>query len=114
MGHNMRLLNHVHHIAQGNTKFVFSKSCGDVGVGMCAYIGVDAKTNICLLVHLRSKLLDNFKFGKALNIKAKYAFLQAQTNFPIALADSRINNLVCRKSRFTCGLYFTAAYTVCS
>ena len=114
MGHKMRLLNHVHHIAQGNTKFVLSKSCGDVGVGMCAYIGVDAKTNICLRVHLRSKLLDNFKFGQALNIKAKYAFLQAQTNFPIALADSRINNLVCRKARFTCCLYFTAAYTVCS
>ena len=106
------LFNHALHITHGDTKLVFSQTCCNVGMGMSTYVWVDAEANLCNLILLLGKFVDDFQFRDALYIEAEDALVQTKVDFPITLAYTGIHNLIGRETCIDGSLNFSSAHTV--
>ena len=106
------LLNHALHITHGDTKLVFSQTCCNVGMGMSTNVWVDAEANLCNLIFLLGKFVDDFQFRDALYIEAEDALVQTKVDFPITLAYTGIHNLIGRETCIDGSLNFSSAHTV--
>ena len=63
--------NHFFHVTHGNTEFVFGQTGGDIGVCMCAHIGIDAEGHTRYGIALLGQFVDDFKFGYALYVESR-------------------------------------------
>ena len=112
MLHGLSFLDDTQHVAHGNTKLILSQSCSDVGMSMGTDVGVETECHTGRLAPLGCQFVDNLQFGNAFDIEAEYVVVETEIDFPVALADTGINNLCCRKTGAQRGFYLTTADTV--
>ena len=58
------------------------------------------------------KSVDDFEFGKALNIETENVFVQAKVDFPIGFAHTSVHDFTSGKTCLQRGAYLTTAHTV--
>ena len=110
--HFLCLADDCFHLVHGDAELVFRQSGGDVGMGVCAHIGIDAEADTCHAVHPCGNLVDDLEFGHAFHIEITYAGAQSQLNFPIAFSHSGIDDAVSGKAGIEAGLDFASTHAV--
>ena len=110
--HTCSLFDYIHHIFHGNTEFVFCQTGCDIGMSMCAHVGVDTECHSCHLVFGSCELVDDIKFGKTLHIKAEDVLVKTEINLPVALSYTGIHYSVSWESSFASSFNLTATHAV--
>ena len=96
------------HVFHGYAELVFGEACGDVGMCVRTYVGVDAEADVGSLLLGACYLVDDFEFGYALYVEAEDACFESEFYLPVALSDSCKDYLVGWKACFEHLLYFTS------
>ena len=104
--------NHLLHILHGNAELVLGKTCSDVGVCVCTYVGIYAETYVSLLLHAACNLVDDLQLRDAFYIEVLDTGLESQFYFPVALSNTGKDNFRSRESCVQTSLYLTTADAV--
>ena len=72
---------------------IFGQSGGDIGMRVCSYIGIQTEGHASRLALGCCQLVDDLQLGDALHVEAEDVGVEAEIDFPIALAHAGIDNL---------------------
>ena len=64
------------HILHGDAEFVLGQAGGDVGMGMCPDVGIDAEADTSNTILKGCQFIDDLQFGDTLYIEAPDTGLQ--------------------------------------
>ena len=103
---------HMIHVLHTNAKLVFRQSGSDIGMSMSSYIRIDAESDISHFTFSCSQFIDNLQLRNRLYIKTENIIVQTQIYFPIRLAHSGKNNLICRKTCLNSSTHFSSTHTI--
>ena len=112
VGQLLCMLDDGNHVAHGNAELILSQSCGDVGMSMCANVGVQTECYACRLSLCCSQFVDDLQFGYALYVETEDVVVQTEVDFPVGLTHTSIDNLVGGESGIDDGLYLASADAV--
>ena len=112
VGQETTLLYCWEHITHRYAKFIFGKASCDIGMCMCANVGIDAKGNMCNFALGSRQLIDDIKLGKTFYIETEDVVLKREVYFPVSLSNSSIDNFRRGKASSYCCLYFPTADTI--
>ena len=107
MLHPQSHIYHFVHIFHTDTKLILSKSGSDICMGMCTYIGIDTKSNICHFSFGSSQFVNNLQLGDRFYVKTENIIIQSKFNLPIGKY-----NLLCRETSFNSCTYFAPTDTI--
>ena len=103
---------HFIHIFHTDAKLILSKSGSDICMGMCTYIGVDTKSNVCHFSFGSSQFVNNFQFRNRFYVKTENVIIQSKFDLPIGFPHTGKYNLLCWETSFNSCTYFAATYTI--
>ena len=101
-----------HHVAHGDAELVLSQTGGDVGVCVRPDIRIQTEGHTCHFPFGCCQLIDNLQFGNALDVEAENVVVETNIDFPVALADTSVDDFLAVETCTHAGLYFSAADTV--
>ena len=81
-------------------------------MSVSTYIRIDAECHSRHLVAFLGDIVNHLKFGSTLHVEAEDVFVYAQLYFPIALSNSCIYNLLCRKTSIEGSLYLPSTHAI--
>ena len=102
----------VQHIFLGDTELVLGQSRGDVCVGVCIDVGVDAEAHARAYIKRGGKFVDDIQFRRAFHVEHGDAGLQGDADFPVCLSDAREDNLRSGKTGVQGRFNLAAAHAV--
>ena len=111
----LHLLSHaddVEHVAHRDAELVLGQSGGDVGMRVSTHVGIDAQADARHLSLRGGQLVDDLQLGDALHVEAEDVGVEAEVDFPIALAHAGVDNLRGREPRAEGGTNLSAADAV--
>ena len=81
-------------------------------MSMSSYIRIDTESDISHFTFSCSQFIDNLQLRNRLYIKTENIIVQTQIYFPIRLAHSGKNNLICRKTCLNSSTHFSSTHTI--
>ena len=100
------------HVVHVNTELVFCESCGNVGMCMGSHVRIQTEGDACHLPLVGCQFVDDFQFRDALYVETEDIVINAEIDFPVALAHTSEDNLRDREPSLDRGLDLTATHTV--
>ena len=88
MLHPQSHIYHFVHIFHTDTKLILSKSGSDICMGMCTYIGIDTKSNICHFSFGSSQFVNNLQLGDRFYVKTENIIIQSKFDLPIGFTHT--------------------------
>ena len=79
---------------------------------MCTDVRIQTESHTSHLAFLGCQFVDDFQLGNALDVETEDIVVQSEVDFPVALADTGINNLRTGETSSHTGLYLATADAV--